>query len=326
MSDSATMKHALSFLVLLLWALFSACCSVAPIHSNEVVYLAPDLDMPYWRYMAKGVESEAKKGGHSFRAMSSNHSAAAQLQNAEEVIARGVAGIVLSPTDSSTAPSVLQRAEKAHIPVVVADVGTNSGECVCFVTTDNRDGAYQVGQALVEALKQKGGGTVGVVSLSLARNNGKLRTEGFQQALAEGHIKEAGLVEMHNYTADETAAFTKDMLAANPGMRGMFVQEDAPTLGAVRAIRAAGRGGDFLLASFDGTPETLDCLRKGEILISGMQQPGLMGVRAAEALIAHLQGKKVDRQIFVPILLVTAQSLDEQLPTIRKHVFANEAR
>jgi ABC-type sugar transport system substrate-binding protein len=104
------------------------------------------------------------------------------------------------------------------------------------------------------------------------------------------------------------------------------VQADVPSLGAVRAIVAAGRGGDIVLASFDGTPETLDCLRKGEILVSGMQQPGLMGRRAAEALMAHLQGKKVDRQIFVPILLVTAQSLDEQLPIIRENVFANEAR
>jgi hypothetical protein len=108
-------------------------------------------------------------------------------------------------------------------------------------------------------------------------------------------------------------------------MRGMFVQADVPTLGAVRAIRAAGRANDLVLASFDGTPETLDCLRKGEILVAGMQQPGLMGRRAAEALVAHLQGKKVDREIFVPILIVTGQSLDEQLPAIREHVFASSA-
>ena len=215
---------------------------------------------------------------------------------------------------------------EGFVKIKVADIGTNSGEYVSFVTTDNREGAYQVGKTLAEAAQQKGGGSVGVVSLSLSRNNGRLRTEGFQQALSEGKLNEAGLVEMHDYTADETERFTKEMLAANPGMRGMFVQADVPTLGAVRAIRAAGRANDLVLASFDGTPETLDCLRKGEILVAGMQQPGLMGRRAAEALVAHLQGKKVDREIFVPILIVTGQSLDEQLPAIREHVFASSAR
>lgn len=318
------MKRLVSLLLPAVWLFLSACASVAPIHSNEVVYLAPDLELPFWGYLAKGVEVEAKKGGYGFRALSSRNNAATQLRNAEEMIAKGVVGIVLSPTDSSTAPSVLAHAAKANIPVVVADIGANSGEYVSFVTTDNHEGAYQVGKALAEAVQQKGGGSVGVVSLSLLRNNGKLRTEGVQQALAESKLKESGLVEMHDYTADETAGFTQDLLATNPGMRGLFVQADAPALGAVRAIRAAGR--DIVVACFDGTPETLDCLRNGEILAAAMQQPGLMGRRAAEALIAHLQGKKVDREIFVPILLVTGQSLDEQLPAIREHVFASSAR
>ena len=77
-------------------------------------------------------------------------------------------------------------------------------------------------------MKDKGWtkGTVGLVTISLARNNGKLRTEGFREAMNEGGIKEAGLQQMQAYTADETFKFTQDMLTANPNMRGMFVQTD----------------------------------------------------------------------------------------------------
>ena len=274
------------------------------------------------------MEAEAKKQGYGFQALDSRNNAQTQLKNAQDAIARGVAGIVISPTDSSTAPSVLDLAQKAKIPVVIADIGTNSGEYVSFISSDNRDGAYNTGKALVEAMKEKGwsANTVGVVSISLARNNGKLRTEGFRQAISEGSLKEAGLQQMQNYTADETFKFTQDMLTANPQMRGMFIQTDTPTLGAVRAIRAARRNGQVAVAAFDGIPEFVELIKKGEIVASGMQQPYLMGSRSGEALFKHLTGAKVEKSILVPIVVVTSKNIEQMLPTINQTVFANEVK
>ena len=60
---------------------------------------------------------------------------------------------------------------------------------------------------------------------------------------AGGGVKEAALSQMQSYTADETFHFVQDMLTAHPEMRAIFVQTDAPSLGAVRAIQAAGREG-----------------------------------------------------------------------------------
>jgi ribose transport system substrate-binding protein len=110
--------------------------------TKEIVYLTPGLDLPFWRYLSKGIEAAAKKGGYSYSALDSHNSADTQLKNAQDAIARGVAGIAISPTDSSTAPSVLALAARAHIPVVVADIGTNSGEYVSFVISDNKEGAH----------------------------------------------------------------------------------------------------------------------------------------------------------------------------------------
>ena len=102
--------------------------------------------MPFWRYLSKGIESEAKKAGYSYTALDSHNSAETQLKNAQDAIARGVAGIAISPTDSSTAPSVLALAARAKIPVVVADIGTNSGDYVSFIISDNYQGAFGVGR------------------------------------------------------------------------------------------------------------------------------------------------------------------------------------
>ena len=294
---------------------------------KELVYLTPGLDLPFWRYLSKGVEAEAKKAGYSYTALDSHNSAQTQLKNAQDAIARGVAGIAISPTDSSTAPSVLALAARAKIPVVVADIGTNSGEYVSFVISDNYQGANGVGQALAAALKEKGwtDGSVGLVTISQARKNGQARTAGFRAAMKDAGItKEAGLQQMQSYTADETFKFTQDMLTANPNMRGMFIQTDQPTLGALRAIKAGHREGTLLVAAFDGIPEFVDLLKKGEIVASGMQQPYLMGVKSGEALVTALKGGTPEKQILVPIVVATSKNIDQILPTIKETVFANE--
>jgi ribose transport system substrate-binding protein len=320
-------RHLVSAVAAFAVAASFAFAAPARAENKEIVYLTPGLDLPFWRYLSKGIEAEAKKEGYSYTALDSHNSAETQLKNAQDAIARGVAGIAISPTDSSTAPSVLALAARAKIPVVVADIGTNSGDYVSFVISDNKEGAHGVGVALAEALKEKGwtDGSIGLITISQARKNGQARTGGFRDAMKEAGItKEAGLQQMQSYTADETFKFTQDMLTANPNMRGMFIQTDQPTLGALRAIKAAHREGTLLVAAFDGIPDFVDLLKKGEIVASGMQQPYLMGVKSGEALVTALKGGKPEKEILVPIVIATSKNIDQILPTIKQTVFANE--
>ncbi len=301
---------------------------VAAQDQGEIVYLTPGLDLPFWRYLSKGVESAATEAGYGYQALDSRNNAQTQLQNAQDAIARGVKGIVLSPTDSSTAPSVIQQAERAGIPVVIADIGTDSGEYVSYIGSDNYEGAKGVGEALAAALEDKGwaGDPVGLVTISQARQNGQARTKGFMDGLAENGWtgEQADLQQMQAYTADETFKFTQDMLTGNPGMRGLFVQTDSPAIGATRAIKAARRDGEVLLAAFDGIPEFIPLLESGELVASGMQQPYLMGQESGNAMVAHLNGETPEKEIVVPILIVTSENLEEVMPTVKETVFANE--
>ena len=308
----------------------SFCILPARAAAKTIVYLTPGLDLPFWRYLSKGVEAAAKAKGYDFQALDSHNSPQTQLQNAQDSIAKGVAGIVISPTDSSTAPSVLELAKKAGVPVVIADIGTNSGDYVSFIISNNYEGAKGVGLALAEALKKKGweSGSVGLITISQARKNGQARTKGFRDGLVEGGVKtkEAGLQQMQSYTADETFKFTQDMLTANPDMRGLFIQTDQPALGALRAIKAARRDGEILVAAFDGIPEFVDLLKSGQIVASGMQQPYLMGEKSGEAMVKFLAGEKVEKEVSVPILAITSVNIDAELPTVKQTVFANEVQ
>ncbi|WP_206601892.1 substrate-binding domain-containing protein [Oceaniglobus indicus] len=294
---------------------------------GELVYMTPGLDLAFWRYVSEGVKSVAEENGYGFSALDSTNDPQTQLQNAQDAVARGVAGIVLSPTDSSTAPAILTLAKDAGIPVVIADIGTDSGEYVSLIGSNNYEGANGVGKALAEAMKADGkeDGSVGIIGISQARLNGQARTKGFKDAMADAGItKDAGLQQMQAYTADETFKFTQDMITSNPDMTGMFVQTDGPTLGALQAIKSARMTGEVLVGAFDGIPEFVPLLQSGDIVVAGMQQPYLMGVRSAEAMVEHLDGGTPEKEITVPILIVTSDNIEEMLPTIKETVFANE--
>src|SRR5262249_25176855 len=198
-----------------------ALCGQLVASAKDVVYLTPGLNRPFWRYLSEGVESVAKRAGYGFQAFDSHNDAQTQLKNAQDAIARGVAGIVISPTDSSTRPSVLALAQKVNVPVVIGDIRTNEARIFPLLFPPIVKEPTALAKALVAAMKEKGmaDGTVGLVTISLTRR-------GFRAALEEGGIKECALEQMQNYTANETFKYTQDMLTANPNMKGMFIETD----------------------------------------------------------------------------------------------------
>ena len=218
--------------------------------------------------LSNGIEQVAKKNGYGFQALDSHNSAQTQLQNAQDAVARGVEGH-RDLADRQLDGAVGAAARREHnIPVVIGDIGTNSGEYASFIISDNYEGAKGVGEALAKALKEKGwgDGSVGLVTISQARKNGQDRTKGFMDGLKAGGWtgEQAGLQQMQTYTADETFKFVQDMLVAHPEMRGLFIQTDQPTIGALRAIKAGRREGTLLVAAFDGIPEFVDLLKDGQ--------------------------------------------------------------
>ncbi|XWN34123.1 MAG: substrate-binding domain-containing protein [Devosia sp.] len=294
---------------------------------GEIVYIAPSFNVSFWRYVGTGVEAAAKEAGYSTQLLDSNNDGQTQLQNVQDAITRNVAGIVISPTDSSTAPSALRIAGRAGIPVTIADIGTTGGDYVSFVASDNLGGARGIGDALGEALKEKGwtDGSYGIIAIPQARINGQLRTQGFREAMeAVGMTKEVPMKQMQTFTADEAFRFAQDMMTSSPDLRAIFIQSDQQAVGAMRAVQAADKADEILVAAFDGTPELFELIVNGDVVGSGMQQPYLMGYRAAEALGQHLAGETPEKEIVVPILVGTTANAEEMLDEIKLNVFAGE--
>ena len=316
------LKRSLALLAL------ATCGALLPLDAiaagKEVVYLTAKADLPFWDTMGKGIKQVVEENGYVFREMDSKLSGETQLKNAQEAIREGVAGIVISPTNSKTAQEVLDVALKAKVPVVISDIGTSGGEYVTYVKSDNYRGAYEIGSALAAVMKEKGwtAGPFSQITIELARKNGQDRTNGFRDAMKDGGISnESPLKQMQDYSADETYRYVKDMLAATPNLHGLFIETDQPVEGAMRAIKEAKKTKQLLIVSFDAMPRVAELLNSGELVAVGMQQPYLMGSTAAEALISSIHGKTPAKQILVPILVATGKNINQLLPVANKTVF-----
>ncbi len=239
---------------------------------------------------------------------------------------KGEPVVILSPTDSSSAPTVLELAAENNVPVVIADIGTDEGEYVSFVISTNEQGAYEAGQVLVERMQANGceGGDIAMVTISQARLNGQNRTKGITRAIEEGGGEIVQFLQSEDYTRAEAQQQTSDLLSANPDICGFFTQHDEAALGALTAIEESGRAEDLAFASFDGSPESVELIRQGKLVAASMQQPVLMGRIAMEVGLQHLRGEEVERETSVPTILVTPENLADVEAQLGDTVFPAE--
>ena len=302
-----------------------------PVFAAEklIVYVTPGLDLPFWRTLGHGVQASATANGYQYEVFDSKNNDANQMAHVKAAIAKGAAGIVISPTDSKSAFEILAVASQSKVPVVIADIGTNGGEFVSYVKSDNYKGAYGVGVALAAAMKERGwtNEQFAMCTISLARKNGQDRTNGFRDAMKEaGLTNMVAIKQMQTYSIEETYGFVTELLATYPKLRGLFIEVDKPTLGALNALKDKRKNMDVLVGSFDGIPEFVDFLKSGSLVAVGMQQPYLIGSKAADALFEAIKGQTPPKQIVVPILIATNKNVNELLPIANKTVFGLEMK
>jgi ABC-type sugar transport system substrate-binding protein len=294
-----------------------------------IAYMTPALHIPFWKDVSDGIKQEAEKiGGIKIIDSDSRLSAATQLKNAQDLITSGVDAIIISPTDSASCPVVLELANKNKVPVIICDIGTDSGEYAAFIISNNYGGANEAGKYLVAEMKKKGwqGGDVAIITISLARQNGRDRTEGFKAAVTEAGSKVVGLLECKEYTRSESMRYAQDLLTAHPNLRGLFTEHDEANLGAMPAIDTAGKRDQLIHVGFDGSPEAVQAIKDGKLAAASMQQPVLMGREALKAAYAILTGKPVEKTVVVPTILVTKENVYSIEKDLVDNVYPNELK
>ena len=316
------MPRLLTTLLTVVLALSGAATAASPNSGERLAYLVSDLRIPFWQTMQRGIAQRAKSLGYRLDVYSADNNPRRELESAVRTIREQVDGIVLSPTNSSAAVTVLKLAGKAGIPVVIADVGADSDDYISYIASDNRGGSYQLGRLLTQAMHKRhwSNGHVGIIAIPQKRANGQARTVGFLKALKEAGIEASDMRQQADFTYRETYDFARELIAADAQLRAIWLQGSDRYQAALDAIADAGKSGEILLTCFDAEPEFMQLIPEGRLVAAGMQQPFLMGERAVDALNAHLRGREVPHHVLLPVLAISKENIDDQRELIRRNV------
>ena len=256
--------------------------------SYHIAYLCPSMDTPFWRYMATGVEREAEKLGNvTVTTYDSKNSADIQYTNAQDVIVKGVDGIVISPTDSASCVAVLG---------------------LTFIKTNNLKGAEEGGKYLASLLKE--GDKVAEIVGPQARQNQQDRKAGFEKGVGTANVEIVDFRQMERENRSEGESYAQDYLTAYPDLKAIFCTSDDASLGVLAACQGAGRS-EVMIFGFDSNEELLAAVRAGTIVGTSTQQPLLMGAKALDGVIDHLDGNEVEKLQEIETLLVTKDNIDD---------------
>jgi ribose transport system substrate-binding protein len=217
-----------------------------------------------------------------------------QVSLVEQMIAMRVHALVIAPADSKALVPVLKRARAAGIIVVNIDnrldaaALRDAGIAIPFVGPDNRAGAAAVGRVVAGKLTR--GDPVAIIEGIPTADNGRQRRLGFEDA-----VKEAGLTlvstQSGQWEMERANTVAASLLTAHPGLKAIFCGNDNMALGAVAAIKAAGREGRVLVAGFDHISAIKPLLASGAVTATADQHAGQLAVFGIEAAREMLRTK-----------------------------------
>lgn len=283
------MKKLLVFFVLVIFATFSFALKVGLSVST--------LNNPFFVDLANGAQDKAKELGVELIIVDARDDSAKQLNDVEDLILQKVNIILVNPTDSDAVVAAIEEANDADIPVITVDRGASGGKVLLHIASDNVAGGRMAGAFIAEQLDGKGKviELVGIPGTSSARDRGK----GFNDEIAKYPNIKVVARQTANYNRAEGLVVMENLLQAHPDVDAVFAHNDEMALGALEAIKAAGKIDDIIVVGFDATPDALESVKRGELAATIAQQPYLMGSLAVEKAVEYLQ----TRTIYFPVEL-----------------------
>ncbi|MEI2469461.1 ribose ABC transporter substrate-binding protein RbsB [Peribacillus frigoritolerans] len=259
------------------------------------------LNNPFFVSLKDGIEKKAKEKGMKVTVVDAQDDTAKQISGIEDLILQKVDVLLVNPTDSAAISSAVKDANDAGIPVITIDRSSDEGDIETFIASDNVAGGEMAAEYLVKELGEKAKVVEleGVSGASATRERGK----GFH------NIADKQLEVLTSQTAefDRTKGLNvmENILQGNKDIQAVFAHNDEMALGAIEAIKAAGK--DIIVVGFDGNDDALKAVESGELKATIAQQPALIGEEAVNAAEKILKGDKVDDTISVPLKLVTKE-------------------
>jgi ribose transport system substrate-binding protein len=266
----------------------------------------------YWQLLAAGMQSRADelKIELDLRAASTESDPKGQLAVMEEMIKKGYDALLVSPqTDKNLTPAV-RKARTAGILIINVNdavledaehwVGPNQYE------NGVRAAGYYIG-------KMPKGGKVAVIKGLADVYAVNQRTRGFIDTLEGTGIKMVAIADGF-WDLQKSLKAAERIIRDHPDIKGFYCNNDIMALGAMEAVRNAGRIGAIMIIGTDGIDAAYDSIRAGELTATVDSFPFITGQVAVETALRLLEGQPLPRAVYSPQDLITEEKIHNPLP------------
>ncbi len=245
----------------------------------------------FQKAIADSIQKAVEDSGNTFELVTAGDqtNVANQVKQIEDLIAKKVDALIVSPMDANAVIPALEKAKAAGIPVVLVDQTIEAGHedlYVTYIGTDNTNAGKEAGKKVAEWLGGKG--NVLVVRGANGSSAGDQRVDGFKQGLESTGLVVAG-EQAGDWKNDKAMQVTENMLQANSDVQAIFTASDGMLDGILQALQNAGKT-DVKIMSVDGSKKAVDMIEAGDVSGTMAQFPQIMGGKAVETLLGVLDG------------------------------------
>lgn len=237
-------------------------------------------------------------------------SAAIQQRLMDDLVAAGVAAIMVSAVDPKTSTEALDRIG-GQVPLFTTDSDAPQSKRIAYIGSSNVELGKDAGKLMLKALPD-GGKCIGFVGLPGA-DNARERIEGVQATIKGSKVE---MVDVRGDDIDFARAKRNvaDALAASPDVACMvgFYSYNTPLI--YETLKESGKLGQIKIIGFDEDPVTLGGVREGSIEGTVVQNPYEWGYQGMKLMAKFLEGDKsgvpADGLIIVPGQVIDKANVD----------------
>lgn len=300
--------------ILALFLSLALLLAVTPMLAEDeftVVVNLKTLSSEYWQTVKSGIDEAAAELGWTIdvQGPAAETEIAEQVQQLETMLAAKPDAIIIAPLDGDAVIGAIESSGYEGI-VIFCDTDANYEKKVSFVGTSNQIAAYSGG---VYAVGKVGADKAKALIIygQEGDNTSNLRKAGYEQALAEANLAPVAMLSGNN-TTDGATKVMEDQLVANPDINLVLCHNDDTAIGALNAVKAAGKEGITILG-FDGNQSAIELIQTGELAGTVAQQPKLMGYLSVMTAVKALRGETVDLNVVVDTVIINAENYKDFL-------------
>jgi len=268
---------------------------------------------PYWFTEGEVAQATALKLGYKATVAAHKGDTNVESNLVDAAITNGAKAIILDPANADGSVGVVRKATEAGIPVFLVNAEINeSGIAIGQLVSNNAQGAALGAIKWQEIVGDK----AKYVEFfgNPADNNAATRSNGYKTVLSQYPDLQKVAQEVANW--DRTQGYNKmqSIIQANPVINAVISGNDEMALGAIAALKEAGKLKGVIVGGFDGSPDAVAAVKAGEMAYTVLQPVAIFSREAVIQADYYIKNGKPmvakEKQLF-NCLLITKENLNK---------------